>query len=167
MGKFKIGSSGISSVIPEIESVVEYQDLSSPMVVDIPKPIIKEYEVVVELPKPVLKEISVEIPKPVYVINEVEHSIEKPKYIVEEMHHTVIRPVFNVKQELQSLDQLQDKIDESVAIAKEKLDVLNMKLIMSQAESVEILKEQSKKLKFVVYALALSNVLATIALLLR
>lgn len=167
MGKFKMGSSGTSIPVSQIEESIELQDLSSPIVIDIPKPILKEYEVVVDLPKPIIKDVSVEIPKPVYVINEVEHVVEKPKYNVEELHHTVIRPIFNVKQELHSLDHLQDKIDESVAIAKEKLDVLNMKLIMSQSESVEILKEQTKKLKFVVYALALSNVLATIALLLR
>lgn len=123
MGKMKIGSAGVVSA-SEQPSLTPAPIISeSEMVVEVPKPVVKEVERVVEIPK--VKEVVVEIPKPVYSIKEVEHVIQKPKIKVEEIPQVIVKPVFNVKQELQVLDQLQIKLEESVALAQSKVEQIN------------------------------------------
>lgn len=155
MGKMKIGSAGASEVVAVQSS---------------PTQVISEEKVVtVEIPKPVTKEIIVEIPKPVYKVVEVEEVVKKPKIRVDEVTQSVIKPVFTIKQETIILDQLQKKLDESVALASSKLGVLNSAVVeqnMVNNESVkqiEVLKQKVGKLQIIVIISAVSSVLIALS----
>ena len=151
----KIGSAGASEVVAVQSS---------------PTQVISEEKVVtVEIPKPVTKEIIVEIPKPVYKVVEVEEVVKKPKIRVDEVTQSVIKPVFTIKQETIILDQLQKKLDESVALASSKLGVLNSAVVeqnMVNNESVkqiEVLKQKVGKLQIIVIISAVSSVLIALS----
>lgn len=154
MGKMKVGSTGSpkvavvppvqsQSVQPQIEQVVER---------------------IVEIPKPVTKDVIVEISKPVYNIVEVEQVVQKPKIKVEEVQQTVIKPVFTIKQETIILDQMQKKLEESVAIAINKLNALNACIVQKNAETQELQGELKRvKTELVVLKVcAISSVVAGI-----
>lgn len=150
MGKMRIGSAG-NSEITEVAPVTA-QTVTTEHIV----------ERVIEIPKPVTKDVVVEIPKPVYKIVEVQEVVNKPKIKVEEVQQTVIKPIFTIKQETIILDQLQKKLEESVAIASNKLQVLNVQAIEQTAGNQE-LREEVKKLKSelsVLKACAVASVLA-------
>lgn len=159
MAKMRIGSAGSSSAVevaaPEISSVVETERI-----------------VTVEIPKPVTKEVIIEIPKPVYKITEVEQVVQKPKIKVEEVTQTVIKPVFTIKQETIVLDQLQKKVEETVAVASTKLSALNAIILEQNAnveeskKEVESLKDEVKTLKTLVIVSVVSGVVAALASLL-
>lgn len=134
MGKMRIGSIGNAEVVTV--APVTAQTKTTEHVV----------ERIVEIPKPVTKEVIVEIPKPTYKIIEVEQIVQKPKIKVEEVQQTVIKPIFTIKQETIILDQLQKKLEESVAIASNKLQVLNIQSIEQTAGNQE-LREEVKDLK--------------------
>jgi hypothetical protein len=159
MAKMRIGSAGSSSAVEvaaqEVSSVVETERI-----------------ITVEIPKPVTKEVIVEIPKPVYKIVEVEQVVQKPKIKVEEVAQTVIKPVFTIKQETIVLDQLQKKVEETVAVASSKLSALNAVVIEQQlsneAQSKELheAKLEVKALKtLVIVSVVLSAVAALASLL--
>ncbi|NDB56208.1 hypothetical protein EB169_10315, partial [archaeon] len=90
---------------------------------------------------PITKEVIVEIPKPVYKIVEVENIVQKPKIKVEEVTQTVVKPVFSIKQETIVLDQIQKKLDETVAVATSKLSALNS-IIKEQRSELESSKTE-------------------------
>jgi hypothetical protein len=159
MAKMRIGSAGSSYAVEvaaqEVSSVVETERI-----------------ITVEIPKPVTKEVIVEIPKPVYKIVEVEQVVQKPKIKVEEVAQTVIKPVFTIKQETIVLDQLQKKVEETVAVASSKLSALNSVVIEQQlsneAQSKELheTKLEVKALKtLVIVSVVLSAVAALASLL--
>lgn len=167
MGKMKIGSSGAGSAIQQPEIAV---DVSEPIVsftsIEIAKPVTKEVEVVVEIPKPVTKEVMVEISKPVYVIKEVEQVIQKPKIKVEEIPQVIVKPVFNVKQELQVLDQLQIKLEESVALAEEKVKKINATTAEQYKQDSRVLSKLEAEAKLIKIALAAVIVLSSVSIIL-
>lgn len=157
MGKMKIGSGGETVVVQSA-----------------PAQIVSEEKVVtVEIPKPVTKDVIVEIPKPVYKIVEVEEVVKKPKIRVDEVTQSVIKPVFTIKQETIILDQLQKKLDESVALASSKLGVLNSAVVeqnMVNEESIkriEKLSERVNKLQTIVIISAICSVLVALSSLVR
>lgn len=100
-------------------------------------------ERVIEIPKPVTKDVIVEIPKPVYKIVEVEEVVQKPRITVEEVPQVVIKPIFSIKQETIVLDQLQRKLDESVALAGSKLATLNAQVVQQSVDNTELKQEVS------------------------
>lgn len=148
MGKMKIGSAGAVDAIIAPQQVVS---VTTENVV----------ERVIEIPKPVTKEVVVEIPKPVYKIVEVEQIVQKPKIKVEEVQQSVIKPVFTIKQETIILDQLQKKLDESVAIATNKLQVLNVQAI-EQTAGNEQLRTEVKQLKSELVVLKIGIVVSVV-----
>jgi uncharacterized coiled-coil protein SlyX len=157
MGKMKIGSGGETVIVQSA-----------------PAQIVSEEKVVtVEIPKPVTKDVIVEIPKPVYKIVEVEEVVKKPKIRVDEVTQSVIKPVFTIKQETIILDQLQKKLDESVALASSKLGVLNSTVVeqnMVNDESIkriEKLSERVNKLQTIVIISAICSVLVALSSLVR
>ena len=157
MGKMKIGSGGEAVVVQSA-----------------PAQIVSEEKVVtVEIPKPVTKDVIVEIPKPVYKIVEVEEVVKKPKIRVDEVTQSVIKPVFTIKQETIILDQLQKKLDESVALASSKLGVLNSTVVeqnMVNEESIkrlEKLSERVNKLQTILIISAICSVLVALSSLVR
>lgn len=127
MGKMTIGSSGT----PVLETTPEVITVTAERVV----------ERVVEIPKPVTKDVIVEIPKPVYKIVEVEEVVQKPRITVEEVPQVVIKPIFSIKQETIVLDQLQRKLDESVALAGSKLATLNAQVVQQAVDNTELKQE--------------------------
>ena len=127
MGKMTIGSSGT----PVLEPTPEVITVTAERVV----------ERVVEIPKPVTKDVIVEIPKPVYKIVEVEEVVQKPRITVEEVPQVVIKPIFSIKQETIVLDQLQRKLDESVALAGSKLATLNAQVVQQAVDNTELKQE--------------------------
>lgn len=159
MGKMKIGSGEPVQRASQIQ--------------EIPSVVVQEVEHLVEIPKPVTKDVIVEIPKPVYKIVEVEQVIQKPKIKVEEVQQSVIKPVFTIKQETIVLDQLQKKLEETVAIALNKLQVLNAQAAEHVAENeglrkeVDGLKQQVTSLRLYAVASVIAGVVAAIASLLR
>lgn len=159
MGKMKIGSTGNSDVVTP---PVTAQMITTEHIV----------ERIVEIPKPVTKEVVVEIPKPVYKIVEVEQVIQKPKIKVEEVQQSVIKPVFTIKQETIILDQLQKKLEESVAIASNKLQTLNVQAIEQTTGNEQLRKEVSQLkqelsiLKLCVISSVVTGVIAAVASLL-
>lgn len=167
MGKMKIGSSGTSSVIIPADTTSEIPETftwGDP--IEIPKPVTKEVEVIVEIPKPVTKEVTVEISKPVYVIKEVEHVVQKPKIKVEEIPQVIIKPVFNVKQELQVLDQLQVKLEESVALAEEKVKKINDASAEQYKQDARVLSKLESETKLIKVALLAVIILSSVSIIL-
>jgi hypothetical protein len=158
MGKMKIGSAGASPAIESISEIVQ--------------PVAKEVEVVVEIPKPVTKEVIVEIPKPVYKIVEVEQVVQKPKIKVEEVQQSVIKPVFTIKQETIVLDQMQRKLDETVSLAVNKLNILNAYIVEKNNETEELrgeltkVKQELSVLKLCAIASVVAGIVAALASLL-
>ena len=154
MGKMKIGSAGSLEVVQSLAVVTST---------------VVPVQQVVEIPKPVTKEVVVEIPKPVYKIVEVEEKVQKPKIKVEEVQQVVIKPVFTIKQETIILDQLQRKLSESVEIASNKLQTLNVQSINQTLGNEEVrgevqsLKAEIKVLKVCVLVSVVSGVVAALA----
>lgn len=163
MGKMKIGSGESSQRVPQPQAV-EVQT--------VPNVIIEEVEHIVEIPKPITKEVIVEIPKPSYKIVEVEEVVQKPKIKIEEVQQSVIKPIFTIKQETIILDQLQKKLEETVAIASNKLQVLNIQAVEHVEqndrlqEEVEQLKKEIDSLKLYVAVSIVAGVIAAVASLL-
>lgn len=126
--------------------------------------LVKEVEVerVIEIPKPVTRDVIVEIPKPVYKIVEVEEVVQKPKIRVEEVQQSVIKPIFTIKQETIILDQMQKKLEESVALASNKLQALNAQVVQQNTGNEELLSEV-RKLKSDITVLKFCAIVSVIA----
>lgn len=149
MGKMRIGSVGNSEIVTDVP--VTTQTITTEQII----------ERIIEIPKPVTKDVVVEIPKPVYKIVEVEQVVQKPKIKVEEVQQSVIKPVFTIKQETIILDQLQKKLEESVSIATNKLQVLNVQAIEQTAGNEE-LRGEVKQLKSELVVLKLGIIASVI-----
>lgn len=132
MGKMTIGSSGTP--------VLETTPKNSEVIMVTTERVVEQ---VVEIPKPVTKDVIVEIPKPVYKIVEVDEVVQKPRITVEEVPQVVIKPIFSIKQETIVLDQLQRKLDESVALAGSKLATLNAQVVQQSVDNTELKQEVS------------------------
>lgn len=154
MGKMRVGSSGAGVAVSQPNATVEQSEVVTVTTERV-------VERVVEIPKPVTKEVVVEIPKPVYKIVEVEQVVQKPKIKVEEVQQSVIKPVFTIKQETIILDQLQKKLEESVSIATNKLQVLNVQAIEQTAGNEE-LRSEVKQLKSELVVLKLGIIASVI-----
>jgi hypothetical protein len=166
MGKMKLGS-GVSSNQPEEIEIVEPDYVIKYVQEVIPKPVFEVVEVPEVVEKPVIKHVHIDIPMPVYNVVEDPSVIIKPQYIVQDYTETVIKPVFNVKQELQILDRLQDRIESSVQKANAKLDELDSKHIEIREKSIAKLESELKHIKSMLYLLAFASILSTIVLIIR
>lgn len=162
MGKMKIGSGEPSQRL----------EVKSTEIQTVPNVVLQEVEHVVEIPKPVTKDVVVEIPKPVYKIVEVEEVVQKPKIRIDEVQQSVIKPIFTIKQETIILDQLQKKLEETVAIASNKLQVLNVQAAEHVEQNhelqkeVEQLKKEVSSLRLYAVVSVLAGVIAAVASLL-
>jgi len=148
MGKMKMGSAGASKTIvsPEQPKTITIEEV---------------VEQVIKIPKPITKEVIVEIPKPVYKIVEVDEVVQKPKIKVEEVQQTVIKPIFSIKQETIILDQMQKKLEESVAIATNKLQTLNVQSIEQTVGNNE-LRAEVKHLKTELHVVKICAVVSVV-----
>ena len=97
-----------------------------------------------------------------YKIVEVDEVVQKPRIKVEEVQQVVIKPIFTIKQETIILDQLQKKLEESVALATSKISVLNACVVEKNVETNE-LREELIVVKKQINVLKLCTIISAVA----